>query len=231
MGVRDLLGALVAPLLALSQACSALPGYAAPSGGMLDPNAVNRGDLIAYRQLQRSDFKAKQPPRESAAHAIKLGAITCAYLLTTPATTIQLIEKRSGDGESDFTASIKDLGFVAYMDRDCSWWNPAEPASRQAYLLQHEQTHFALTELTARQLNARVPEITAQLTTRGETLEKTQASLSSELEELISDAHDDLLKVNLSFDEATSAKHDPKAQQIWADRVTRQLAALPPARK
>jgi hypothetical protein len=48
------------------------------------------------------------------------------------------------------------------MNRDCSWWN--EKATMDAaYVLEHEQIHFALTELGARSLSANAAQIAGEL--------------------------------------------------------------------
>lgn len=218
---------LLIGLLQLSSACSSLPAYAAPRGGMVDPDSVDRSDLIRYRDLRRDDFKAAAPPAEAAAHAELLGAMTCAYLLTTEGTKLKVVERRDADG-SRFFATFDELGFVAYMDRNCSWWNPDEGEESEPYLLQHEQTHFALSELAARQLNARVPELIAELRSEGNTLQEAQSLLEEQLEEILSEAHDELLDGNHDFDEDTSAKHDPVTQQRWFDRVNRKLLEYGP---
>ena len=44
----------------------------------------------------------------------------------------------------------RDLRFRAQMDRKCSWWNPKDLGFPQEYILEHEQIHFALCELGAR---------------------------------------------------------------------------------
>ena len=49
-------------------ACSGLPEYAAPKGGVVDPASVDLSDIITYRTLAPSDFKAAQPPPEQAAY-------------------------------------------------------------------------------------------------------------------------------------------------------------------
>ncbi len=192
----------------------------------MDPDAVDRSNLISYRPLTRADFKANKPPPEAEPHAKELGAMTCAYLLTTPETKFRIVEQREPGGASAFTATLQELTFVAYMDRNCSWWNPAEGKASEAYLLQHEQTHFALTELAARQLNAQVPDMKKQLKAEGDSLEEARRDLEKQLQALLDEAHAELLDVNLEFDEDTSRQRDPVAQQRWADRVQRDLDAL-----
>jgi hypothetical protein len=55
-------------------------------------------------------------------------------------------------GQSYFFGRIDHLAFEAVMIPERSWWNPAIQANMTGYVLQHEQIHFALTELAARKL-------------------------------------------------------------------------------
>lgn len=202
--------------------CSSLPDYAAPRGGVVDPSSMDRSDLITYRALERSDFRAPSPPAEAGEHAKKLGAMTCSYIVTTPGTKVQVKEVRSPDGHSTFSAKLAELSFVAYMDRKCSWWN-AEAKGTEDYTLQHEQIHFALTEIAARKLNAEAPAMIAEFQAEGDSAEEVSSRAQAAVQEMIEDANSDLLDRNRDFDEDTSAKHDVAVQQRWADEVAAEL--------
>lgn len=215
-------GARWAMLGATLFGCSSLPDYAAPRGGVVDPSSMDRSDLITYRKLARSDFRASAPPAEAGQHAKKLGAMTCSYIVTTPGTKVSVKEVRSPDGQSTFSATLAELGFVAYMDRKCSWWN-AEAQGPEDYTLQHEQIHFALTELAARRLNADAPSMIAKFQAAGESAEEVSSLAQETVQDMIEDANRELLDRNTDFDEDTSAKHDVPAQQRWADEVAAEL--------
>lgn len=213
----------VAPL-----ACSSLPDYASPTGGVVDPSQIDRSDLITYRKLEQGDFRAESPPVDAAEHAQKLGALTCSYVVTTPGTRFEM-EERPGKGDATFRAKLKELGFVAYMDRNCSWWNPKDGIASKEYVLQHEQIHFALTEVASRRLNARVPQLMKTIRAETRTAEQATELMQKALSDLLDETMDELLARNQDFDEDTSAKHDAKAQQKWFDEVSAELDELPPA--
>jgi hypothetical protein len=207
--------------------CSALPDYAAPRGNMVsDPSRIERGDLIEYRALKRSDFKASEPPAEAREHAQKLGALTCTFITTTPQTGYQVREVRGSNGDSTFVGQFKEIGFVAYMDRACSWWNPAPTSVPQAYVLQHEQVHFALSEIEARRRHHTAQKKREEFRVTTSSLQEAKEQLSEDLKAFVADAMEDLLEVNQQFDEDTSAVYDPAAQQAWWERVERQLAEV-----
>jgi hypothetical protein len=183
---------------------------------------MDQGDLISYRQLDKEDFKADAPPAESAQHAEKLGALTCSYIVTTPETKYVVREERSPDGESTFSATLKELGFVAFMDRNCSWWN-SKANTADSYTLQHEQIHFALTEVAARKLNEQAPRVMQEFLAEGDSAEEVSSRARSTVKEMIEEANEELLGRNAEFDEDTSAKHDVEAQQRWADEIAAEL--------
>lgn len=213
----------VLALVATALSCSRLPDYAAPQGELVDPNELDNSQLIAYRTLSRDDFLAKELPAHANRYARKIGAMTCARISTTPNTGFVAREVQSADEGTLLEARFRDLGFIALMDRKCSWWNPSE-ALPHAYVLQHEQIHFAITELGARKLDARAPAIVRDFQATATSQEDAQAQVRSKLESLIEQAMQELLERHLAFDEATSGVHAPAVQQRWFDEVSLELA-------
>ena len=102
------------------------------------------------------------------------------------------------------------LGFIARMDRNCSWWNPEPGSQPEAYLLQHEQTHFAIVEVETRRLHVRVPELKRDLQASGSSqkasLNKMERQVEGELRELM----ERVLDRSLEFDEDTPANTPPR---------------------
>jgi hypothetical protein len=109
------------------------------------------------------------------------------------------------------------------MDRNCSWWNPEPGGQPEAYLLEHEQIHFAIVEVEARRLHARVPELKRDLHASGpskkESLENMEREVEGELRELL----ERVLGRGLEFDEDTSGKHATTVQHRWYETLMREL--------
>lgn len=215
------------PLLAL---WGALFGYAcgsgplAPQGGIVDPSRMDQSNVIAYRPLAREDFQASSPPPDASPYAKRIGALTCARVLTTPETSYRVRTEQRG-GAVTHTGVFQTLGFLALMDRNCSWWNPRVSGLPETYVLQHEQIHFALVELEARRLNRTAPTIVRDFVVQGFSERDVKEQMEAKLGEVMQEAIDNLLEVNTQFDEATSAKYAPGVQQQWYHRVQNDLAA------
>lgn len=205
--------------------CRSLPEFAAPRGRVTAPNEVAGADLIRYRALTRADFQASAPPAEAAAHAKKLGALTCAYIATTPNTAYEIRETARGNQRS-YEVRFSSLGFLAHMDRSCSWWNSDNRAEDEAYVLQHEQIHFALAEVEARRRNREARELLASWSERTGSAEDAKSLVEAKLEALVNEAMADLLDVSEDFDEDTSVKHAPTKQDAWERQVNEELESL-----
>lgn len=206
-------------LLALSAGCAASPGYPSGEGKVSDAAALDDGDAIPYRSLSRADFKGRSLPEGASAYAKRIGALTCVRVMTTPETSLEVVET----SPSGYEGRFERLGFHALMNRQCSWWNPEGSSMPESYVLQHEQIHFALTELEARRLHARAPNIVAEFVATGSSVDEVQAMVQARLEEIIQEALENLLEENRKFDEDTSAKYAPALQQKWFDRVSAEL--------
>lgn len=217
---------LAASLAVVGWGCSSLPDYAAPQGRVVDPHSVDRSDTISYRPLERGDFRAEAPPDHVREHAEKLGALTCAYVVTTPETGYEVQELREANGRSTFTGRFSNLGFVAEMDRKCSWWNPNLDPANEAYVLQHEQIHFALAEVEARRQNRKARRLAAEFSVTTSSLDDAKQRIRAEVTKVLERAMKDLIARNEDFDEETSLQYDPQKQQRWFDVVHKELAEL-----
>ena len=197
-------------------ACGGLPDYAMPQERAHAPGARASADSIRYRDLRRGDFKAKRPPAQYGAHAERMGAYTCGNIVAEEPIAIRI----EPDGRR-YVARAPTLEIHAEMDRRCSWWNAKlRDAQPPEYILQHEQIHFALFELAARDMQARGRAIAA----RGATVEAAHAAFQRALDRMREDATQAMLDRNADFDRDCSGVHDPRAQQRWYDRVRAELA-------
>jgi hypothetical protein len=204
---------------------STLPDYAAPKGGVVAAADLDSTDVIGYRLLSRADFRGTQAPPEFARVAGRVGAATCGQVRTT-SDTVFLINWRqeSPTSERQHWVEVKKLGFMALMDRRCSWWNDQTASRAPGYVLQHEQIHFALYELGARKLNASAEAIKQSMMNEGKSQEAVQLRAQRALNDALVKATEELLERNREFDEDTSLGFRPDRQRDWLNRVNEELA-------
>ena len=90
-------------------------------------------------------------------------------------------------------------------------------------MLQHEQIHFALTELAARQLTSDAHKWASDVLV----IEPTTKEVLAELARLINDRINAAMKASLKrqaqFDEDTSLFYSPRWQQWWLSTVEDEL--------
>jgi hypothetical protein len=208
-------------------ACSGLPEYAAPKGRVVgDPASLDTSDVIRYRTLVRADFKSQRPPTDFAPHVDRIGAATCAHILTTPDTQMAIRGVPAQDGGKLYRATPHHVRFFAQMDRNCSWWNPKDVGLPSDYILEHEQIHFALFELEARRLNAALPELSARLEATAATPDAAAQALQRQFQDQIQRRLSAILARSREFDEDTSMGHEPEEQKRWWRLVQSELAAV-----
>ena len=108
----------------------------------------------------------------------------------------------------------------------CSWWNPQLSKRLISYVLEHEQIHFGIAELTARRLTARIrEEIGSRLFING-TYKETQDEFVRAVNGLLEEEKNESLKTHIAFDEDTSIFHDPKRQLWWKEKINSELKSL-----
>jgi hypothetical protein len=202
-------------LLCAAPACAQGPGAALSPVRIADsPNAANAKG-IRYRALTRAVFRAAHPPVAGLHGDAHMNAFTCATIVSQGRIELELRQERPGE---PFVARPENPVFVAVMDRDCSWWNPQQDG--EAYVLQHEQVHFAIVEAAARALTRRAREIVAQ----GASPQTATDAFQRRLEPLFREAIDATTARHARFDRETSGRRDPKRQQRWYDEVSAELA-------
>ncbi len=203
--------------------CSRLPDFAAPKRIDSDSKeGVESDDLIAYRKLERGDFKRQSAPGQTRHGKYELGALTCGSISTSPDTQLELVTTKSPDGKLTYTGTLKVLRFRSLMDRQCSWWNPKN--QEHDYTLQHEQIHFALHEIEARRLNEKAAQLVKTTQVESDDKNEVVERLNALIKELLDEHIEIALERNHDFDSETSLGHDPKRQAEWWKTVQRELA-------
>lgn len=202
-------------LLILVAGCSS---YVAPTSVRVDPSALDEACLIAYRTLVRADFKAAHAPCQLDASSV--GAVTAALLRTS---CYRITTYRRSE-DAAFVAVIENLRFEARMSQNHSWWNP-ERDSCEVELLEHEQTHFAFSELAARGANAHIEEIRARTcsaaATEREAIHVARTRLQRELDRVQSEIE----ARNEQFDRDTCNGRHAESSHRWFVAVQRELRA------
>ncbi|MFO7707183.1 MAG: hypothetical protein R6V84_03345 [Desulfobacterales bacterium] len=213
---------LVSLIVAIISACARLPEYARPR--MVEPGEAQMGApaFFRYRALTAEDFRATSPSGQLSGHAEKINAHAAIQIRLAPESSFR-ITPGVLYGQVHFFGRVERLGFEAVMLPDRSWWNPDLPSSQHAYVLQHEQIHFALTEIAARHLTRESRDWAPELLAIKRTQQEVREELSRQIKERIDAALETSLKRQLQFDEETSLFHNPRRQEWWLRMVTEEL--------
>ena len=210
-----------AAFVAAATACTALPEYAAPKLVAFDEENIPT-DGVTYRPLKRLDFQGWRPP---AGFDERMAAVTCAYIepiIDRDALTVH--EAVMQDGTRGYHVTFNNLRFRAFMDRNCSWWNTANTEEDIEYILEHEQIHFALFEVAARQWSADPPiQLRIKAGSREAMKDKMREQFAAQMDEKMSV----LMEQNRKFDEETSLGYNIKKQKKWLEKVNAQLEKTP----
>jgi hypothetical protein len=214
--------AVLALSLTLIPACARLPEYARPRVVQADDLQQTHAAGFPYRALTPEDFRAASLSEHMAEHAERINAHAATQIRLTADSGFRITV---GDlyGRSYFFGRIERIGFEAVMLPDRSWWNPKMPARMRDYVLQHEQIHFALTELAARQLTGDSQKWAAEVLVIQPTPQEVRAELARQIKERINAAMEANLKRQAEFDNDTSLFFNPRRQQWWSWTVADEL--------
>ena len=150
-----------------------------------------------------------------------MAAVTCAHIEPLiDREGIVIHEAVMQDGSDGYHITLNNLKFRALLDRNCSWWNPSVSSLEEEYILQHEQIHFALFEIAAREWTEAPPvQLRIKAGSRTEMLKKMRQQFEQHLEERMAV----LMELNREFDEQTSVGYDPEKQEEWWNQVQTRL--------
>ena len=217
----------IAVLLGVVGCSSARPEYAVPKFSRIDHSELEGADMIPYRTLSIGDFRATSPPPGAVRPNGHAGAMTCVTTLGAPDNRVIVTRRWFASGAVTFEGRIERARFHALMDRSCSWWNPKYAGTQAAYVLEHEQIHFALHEVEMRRLNASLVAMQSEqfpASTHAEALRLATEKIGERLE----DARATIVRRNVQFDEETSSGFRLERQEEWLVRVTSELNETAP---
>lgn len=208
--------------LLLSSACAKLPEYARPQFRPVAEGSIAPQYVFTYRQLTPEDFQASSLPEDVQRFNHSIQARSCISIRPAGNTTIR-ISRGNIANTRIYTGRYVDISFKALFNPDCSWWNPKVPLKQKDYILEHEQIHFALTELSARRLNRQYRQSLLDYIAVGSTAEEIRAELVEKAKTVLQQGMQNDLRMHTRFDEDTSMLYNREKQQEWLDRVIREL--------
>ncbi|HHD64223.1 MAG TPA: hypothetical protein ENK96_07675 [Desulfobulbaceae bacterium] len=208
----------------LISGCPRLPEYALPHINTMGGDLDFSGKGFTYRALTVHDFRAQSPPEALSGHSKKIFAHSCIRIRLSKETRVNITYSYN-DYFSQFfwSGNVQSIGFEAAMIPDCSWWNRNVPLEKRAYVLQHEQVHFALMELAARRLSRRVRKDFSSLFVIDSSRQGAEDQLKEKISAMIQEENKKILHAHTSFDEDCSLYFDPEKQQWWFDKVKNEL--------
>jgi hypothetical protein len=104
-----------------------------------------------------------------------------------------------------------------------SWWNPQIKPATIGYVLQHEQIHFALTELASRKLTSDARKWASNLFVIKQTPQEVYSEIVQQIKEMMNSAMMANQKRHQEFDEDTSLFYSPSWQAWWLGMVEEEL--------
>ncbi len=211
-------------------ACAQLPDYAKPRTIQTDEIRKFIKTGFPYRTLTPEDFRATSLPESLSTHAGGLNAQSTILIRLTSDSKISLTPWPSGD-QRNYLGRINHLAFEAVMIPDTSWWNPKIKGAMAGYTLQHEQIHFALTELAARKLTRDSQKWAADLMVVKPTPRQVYNEIVQQIKEKINSALAANQKRHLEFDKDTSLSYNPSWQAWWFEKVEEELKQTEPGRQ
>ncbi len=223
MAIRTLFAkGLLLLLLGFTHGCVTLPEYGKPR--FVAPGVDNPGNKegFTYRKLERKDFQASSLPEASRQYSHNIGAQSCVTIRPSEDAKITIVQSHY-DTMLFFAGTLKQVSFEAIFVPDCSWWNPAIPTDKEEYVLQHEQIHFALAELAARELTSKAVDEMNSYLAIGNDHKEVQEEIAKKLRGMGEETMQVSLKEHTAFDEDTSLFYDPRVQKRWLQNVNIRL--------
>jgi hypothetical protein len=199
-----------------------LPEHAKPRFLAPETNDHTSRNGFSYRLLEMSDFQAKSLPADYSQYSHQIGALSCISIRPSRETKIKIVQSYFQD-MLFYGGTISQLKFEAIFAPDCSWWNKDISKSREEYVLQHEQIHFALAELAARKLTSEAGNEVINYLAIGNTYDQIREEIREKLQSMVRETMEASLEDHTEFDKDTSISYDPQVQQKWLEDVLSRL--------
>ena len=203
-------------------ACARLPDYIKPRTIQMDEIRKVIATGFSYRPLTPEDFRATSLPENLSTHGESINAQS-AILIHLRADSKFSISPWPFLDQVNYLGSINPIAFEAVMIPNHSWWNPKIKAAMTGYVLQHEQIHFALTELAARKLTRDAQKSASDLMVVKQTPQQVYDEIVQQIKEKIKSALAANKKRHLEFDKDTSLFYNPSWQAWWLEMVEEEL--------
>ena len=210
-------------LVGLVMGCVRLPDYARPRFHVPEDGSTLSREGFAYRPLTIQDFRATSLPPGYIQYDHHINAHSCITIRPSRGLKVR-ITQGVYEGRSSYVGSFSQVTFEAIFVPACSWWNPDVAKNRKAYVLQHEQIHFALAELAARKLSREAQEELKDYLAINEGYREVQEELNEKIKAMTRASMEASFAEHTAFDEDTSLYHDPRAQRWWLEEVEARLA-------
>ena len=188
-----------------------------------EPDWSSQHDWIRHRELTRDDFRETEPEHVEPVVDLGRDAIVEAYVTIALSCVIRVRLEQTAPER--FEAGLDDVRYFALLSRDESWWNPDAPTSPE-WILRHEQLHFDLAELIARELGLETERLKHTLRGEGHDAAEALVDFQRRWAERMERAQRDFDEIEDRYDRETEHGNDVARQTEWFARVKRGLGAV-----
>jgi hypothetical protein len=210
-------------IVAICGGCAS--SYTPPITTYDEPGTSDLSDTVEYRTLTRADFQATTLPNGGKGIPLHASAALFGAIEVAPEFSWFVTQLKTGSDSTLFEATAHNLRFQAIMDPKTSWWREELDSVSTAYVLEHEQIHFAIFELGARRLNARITEIAASVRAVGRTIDDARRAANARLEEELRASDQDVAMRQGQFERETANGKLRDRQKEWWSRIQAELVS------
>ncbi len=171
---------------------------------------MSHDDKIPYQQLTIDNFKGKPDPTSPRLATTRSG-ITVSWSFRTTSRV---------DGK--YESRLIDIKYESYFAEEESWW---KDKTINGDLLRHEQGHFDIVEILARELNANRRKIMDQLKGEGDTREEAEADLKQQFARYAQNVIKEQHKRQKIYDNETDYNKNSIKQNEWNRKLNEALKA------